>query len=223
MYWKLEFKKGKYFLSQKKFHKALKCFESAVTDCPISSKSGLGDSLFYLGLTLKRLGKVDSAMRCWRIAHRVDNNEQSIDMISRNSNSYGMSANKCKNQEDKAAFLGIQLEKYLKMKKVKRFCSDAEKDVVNDIIISYWQNLRREGQFSQLSLEGKLRFFRNQKIIFPVSDVSYFENDSQIIFANFTEGRALSMDDICPCGSGILFNQCCGRIKSSEELEFEDF
>lgn len=223
MHWKLQFNKGKHFLSQKKLHKALKCFESAVTECPVSSKSGLGNSLFYLGLTLKRLGRVDSALRCWRIAQNLDNEGQSLEMLNKHSNSYGMSKNAHILQDDRAAFLGIQIEKYLKMKKVKRFCSDAEKDVVKDIISNYWQNLLNEGNFSQLSVESKLRFFRNQMLIFPLSDLSYFKNDSQVYFADFNEGKALSMNDACSCGSGIQFSRCCGRIKSSEELENGNF
>lgn len=223
MHWKLQFNKGKLFLSQKKLHKALKCFESAVTECPVSSKMGLGNSLFYLGLTLKRLGRIDSALRCWRLAHKLDDEGQSLDMIKKHSNSYGMSKHTSNIQDDKAAFLGIQLEKYLKMKKVKRFCSDAEKDVVQDIITNYWQNMLIEGQFSQLAVESKLRFFKNQMLIFPLADLSYFNNDTQVIFADFAGGKVLLMDDLCSCGSGIAFSQCCGRIKSSEELEIGEF
>jgi tetratricopeptide (TPR) repeat protein len=223
MHWKLQLNKGRIFLSQKKLQKALKCFESAVTDCPVTSKTGLEKSLFFLGLTLKKLGRIDSALRCWQIGGKLESDGLSAHMMEKYSNCYGMSVNECNIREDEAAFLGIQLEKYLKMKKVKRFCSDAEKDVIKDIIINYWQNLLSEGVFTQFPVDDKLKFFRDQIIIFPFSDISYLENESYILFADFQEGKPLSMNDLCSCGSGIRFSHCCGRIKTAEELEIGDF
>ena len=223
MYWKRELKKGQGFLTKKDFHKALKCFEAAVTDCPVSSTEGLEKSLYYLGVTLKKLGRIESAMRCWHIARKLKADGLSIGMIQKYSNRYGMVNIKCVIEEDKAAFTGIQLEKYLNMKKVNRFCSDAEKDVVKDIIDNYWLELYSSGEINQLSVENKLKFFRDQILIFPFSDISYFNNDSVIIFTDFQSGKSLSMSDLCTCGSGMKFSQCCGRIKSIEELEIGKF
>jgi len=223
MHWKIQFNKGRIFLSQKKLHKALKCFESAVTDCPVSSNKGLGKSLFFLGLTLKKLGHIDSALRCWQIAGKLKISDPSMKMAEKHSNSYGMSQNDCNISEDKAAFLGIQIEKYLKKKKVKRFCSDAEKDVIKDLILNHWQNMLSEGDFTQFSVERKIKIFKEQIIIFPFADISYIESDSHVLFADFQEGKSISMNDLCSCGSGIRFNQCCGRIKTAEELEIGDF
>lgn len=223
MHWKKQFKKGKLFLTQKKLRKALKCFELAVTDCPVTSVKGLEKSLYYLGLTLKRLGYTDFALRCWQIAEKLNGNGLSEEMIRKSSNTYGMSVCSCEEKDDAAAFLGIHLEKYLSMKKVRRFCSDAERDVIKDIIDSYWQDLQTEGKFAQLTIDRKLQFFRNQIIIFPVADISSFEKNTRLLFADFNEGKVLSMDDLCPCGSGIPINQCCGRIKSAKEIEFGEF
>ena len=223
MYWKKEFKKGKNYLSERNLKKALKCFESAVTQCPVSSKSGLEKSLFYLGVTLKKLGRSDSAFRCWHIAKELKDNGHSTEMIQRHSNKYGQPVHTFNIEDDKAAFMSIQLEKYIKMKKVSRFCSEVEKDVIKDIISQHWVNLLQSGIFDHMSIDRKLKFFRNQNIIFPVADISYLEKDNEVIYTDFQSGHQLSMNDLCLCGSGILFSQCCGRIKTSEELEVGDF
>lgn len=222
MYWKKEIKKGQVLLSKRKFRKALKCFETAVSDCPVSSNKDLDESLFYLGVTLKKLGRDDSALRCWHIGNKLNKDGLSNEMIEQHCNSYGMSLNTCSLEDDKAAFTGIQLEKYLKMKKVGKFCSAAEKDVVKEIISSYWSDSISHEKINRLSLDNKIKFFRNQIVIFPFSHISYFENDSVVLYGDFQSGRELSMNDSCPCGSGMAFSKCCGRIKSEEELEFGD-
>ena len=223
MYWKKELKKGQMFLAKHNLKKALKCFEAAVTDCPVSSRIGLDKSLFYLGVTLNKLGRKESAMHCWHVAQKLKKDGLSNEMIKSHSNCYGMTDVECTEEADKAAFIGIQLEKYLKMKKVKRFCSEAEKDVIKDIINSYWLEFLSKGEINHLNVDNKLKFFRQQLIIFPFADVSYFENESHVIFTDFTSGNKISMEDKCSCGSGIVFSQCCGRIKSAEEIEFGAF
>ena len=219
MYWKKEIKNGLTYLSKHELRRALKCFEAAVTDCPVSSKAGLDKSLFYLGVTFSKLGRDESALRCWHIAGKLFKDGLSKKMIQRHSNLYGMAVNKSTSEEDRMAFSGIQIEKYLKKKKVNRFCSDAEKDVVYDIINDYWSEILSSGLINHLSLESKIIFFRNQILIFPFSSFSSFEDNSMIIFTNFQSGQRLSMTDLCSCGSGLLFSQCCGRIKTIEELE----
>jgi len=215
MYWKKQLKKGQVFLSKQELQKALKCFESAVTDCPVSSRSGLDKSLFYLGITLKRLGRTDSAIRCWHIANKIKKDGYSTKMIHQHSNP--------SIEDDKEAFIRIQIEKYLEMKIVNRFCSAAEKDVVLEIILNYWLELRSNGDLDHLSSANKMNFFKNQIIIFPFSNISYIENNSTVIFADFDSGKQISLNELCSCGSGLQKNQCCGRIKFSEELGVGDF
>ncbi|MBB6478779.1 SEC-C metal-binding domain-containing protein [Spirochaeta isovalerica] len=226
MYWKKELKRGKQFLADKELVKAMRCFESAVDNCPVTSSAGLEKSLFFLGITLKKLGRTDSAMRCWHLGRKIRNEGRSRQMISIHSNRYGMYRNGDSDQvEDEKAFFGLQLERYFKTKKAKRFCSEAERDVILDIIGAYWSELQADGNFHQLSIDEKIRFFRNQPVIFPVADISSLNNDSsgEIIYTDFKKGELQSMDDLCSCGSGMLFSQCCGRIKSSVELDSGKF
>lgn len=226
MHWKKELKKGKQFLAEKDLPKALKCFESAVTNCPVSAPNGLEKSLYFLGITLKKLGRSESALRCWHIGRKLKSNGLSIKMIRRHSNRYGMPFKACSQEdEDKEAFVGIQLERYLNAKKNHRFCTDAERDVIVDIILSYWSDLLIEGEMDHLSIDEKLFFFRNQRIVFPVADITYLDkaHNDALVYTDFQKGKAQSMDDLCPCGSGNIFSQCCGRIKTIEELGSGDF
>jgi tetratricopeptide (TPR) repeat protein len=224
MDWKKEIEQGRKFFSEKDFPKALKCFETAVRECPVSAKNDLEFSLFFLGVTLKRLGKTDSALKCWHMGKNVKKDGRSIKMIRKNSNCYGMSRSERVDQ-DKRAFISIQLERYLKSKKVKRFCSTAERDVIVDIITSYWSEWLLAGKIYHLSVDEKVRFFKRQKIVFPVSDLNSLmeATEETIVYMNFQSGERQSMDEFCPCGSGELYSQCCGRIKAPEELKSEDF
>jgi uncharacterized protein YchJ len=223
MYWKKELKKGQHLLTEQKIHKAMKCFETAVTECPVTSAKGLDKSLFYLGLSLIKLGRKKSALRCWHIGRTIQNNGLSRDMIEKHSNPYGMPLNQSDIDDDREAFFVIQIKKYLKMKKVNRFCSEAEKDGVKDIIETSWENMLVDIEIGQFSTDEKIKYFREQIIIFPFSDISYLQNDSVVLYADFQTGDLISMNAICSCGSGLPFNLCCGRIKSPEDLEFEDF
>lgn len=221
MHWKKELKKGQVFLAQKELHHALKCFESAVNNCPVSSQKGLEKSLYFLGLTLKKLGKIDSALKCWHMGKGIQKNSKTLKMIESHSNQYGMlKSNHCSQYEDKEAFIGLQLQKYLNTKKNKRFCTDAEKDVIIEIILSYWSDMLKEGNFDHLSIEEKVQFFKRQLIIFPVSDLKTLENgqNDTVLVANFKSGKKQTMDDECSCGSGIPYIKCCGRILSREDI-----
>lgn len=224
MDWKKEIERGRQFFSEKDFHNALKCFETAVRHCPVTAEKDLEFSLFFLGVTLKRLGETESALKCWHIGKNVNKDGRSIKMIRKNSDCYGMSIVD-NADKDKFAFISIQLERYLNSKKVKRFCSTAEHDVIVDIISSYWSECLIAGEISHLSVDEKIQFFKRQKIVFPVSDLnSLMESPKEtIVYWDFQSGKRQSMEEYCSCGSGELFSQCCGRIKNPDELGFEKF
>ncbi|RQW05912.1 MAG: hypothetical protein EH225_03990 [Calditrichaeota bacterium] len=221
MYWKKELKKGKQFLADKELIKALKCFESAVNNCPVTSAAGLEKSLFFLGITLKRLGRTESALRCWHMGKHLISESKSRRMIREHSNRYGMYVQtESEQDEDKIAFISLQLERYFKTKKAQRFCSEAERDVILDILQTYWSEMLSDGEIHHFSLDEKIRFFREQPVVFPVADIDSLRNPSnEIIYTDFEKGTRQSMTDLCPCGSGMLFSQCCGRIISPIELE----
>jgi len=226
MCWKKELKKGKQFLAEEDLAKALKCFETAVSNCPVSASAGLEKSLFFLGTTLEKLGRHESALKCWHMGAQLAEEGSSRDMIAENSNSYGMYARDySEREEDRKAFVGLQLERYFHTKKVKRFCSDAEKDVIIDIILSYWSDMLLEGKIYQLSIDEKVRFFREQPVVFPVADIESLKEytSGNIVYMDFQKKRTPSMNDLCTCGSGLLFGQCCGRIKFPVECESGEF
>jgi tetratricopeptide (TPR) repeat protein len=206
MCWRNQLRKGKKLLSKQELQKALKCFETDVTKCPVRSQDGLEESLYYLGLTLKKLGKDDSALRCWLLGKKVNKNGISNKMIKIESLF----------ENHKKLFIQIQVQKYLKAKKTHCFCSDAEKDVVNEIIINYWQDLESPSEIEQLSNNDKLKFFKEQLVIFPHSTTSMIFTDSQ-------SGSGVETPERCTCGSGYPSTQCCGSTNLSEESGIGDF
>jgi len=226
MYWKKELKKGKQFLAEQDLIKALKCFETAVSNCPVSASAGLEKSLFFLGMTLEKLGRTESALKCWHMGSLIIEESSSREKIAETTNRYGMySSRQSEREEDRKAFLGVQLERYFQTKKVKRFCSEAEKDVIIDIILSYWSDMLQDGQFYQLTIDEKVRFFKEQRVVFPVADVESLQQDTSgnVLYMDFKKKNTLSMNDMCSCGSGMLFGQCCGRIKFPIECESGEF
>jgi len=190
MHWNKQLKKGLSFLTQSDLHKALKCFETSVTDCPVTDIKGLDKSLFFLGITLSKLGREESALKCWNIAKETKYNGLSAKMLKRHSSLKKLLSNQYNVEKDKTIFFKIQVKKYLKKKKVCRFCSDAEKDVICDIINEYWLEILSCGNLNHLSLEKKMIFFKNQMLIFPFSNLSSFYGDNNIIkFTDFDKNE----------------------------------
>lgn len=215
MHWQKEFKKGQKFLEDQDLQKALKCFETAVSNCPVSAGKSLEKTLYFLGLTLEKLGRYESALRCWYMGKKINSEGSSLRMIVKYSNSYGLVNSEKNGEDDRKAFISLQLERYLLTKRNRRFCSVAERDVIMDIINSYWSEMQISGEIDQMTTDEKLSYFRSRQVIFPVADINSVRYASRNDVLNFQ-----SMDEPCSCGSGLLYGQCCGRIRSAEELSF---
>lgn len=129
-------------------------------------------------------------------------------------NIYGMEAQNTALEDDFQAYVSIQVERYLKRKTQQRFCSEAEKDVILQIIADSWIDFCSDRNLSQMDTEQKIRSFYGFTLVFP-----YFvaEEESLISF-DFRKKRSLEVNDECSCGSHIPYRHCCGGIKNLKDL-----
>jgi hypothetical protein len=215
--WKRELKRGIHFLSRHDADSALRSFNQALADCPVSETKHLSRLLFYMGITLKRLGYTDSAVKSWLGSNRLLKNAYASKMLKRFSNDYGMARQSCSDLDDWRAFYSIQLTRYLNTKRYKRFCCEAERDMIRDLIADYWRQLKMEGVLEGHSCEEKNRLFKKVRIVFPLlrPDDSCAET---LVYVDFREKKQASPEDRCLCGSGLSFMACCGRIPGEIEL-----
>jgi uncharacterized protein YchJ len=129
-------------------------------------------------------------------------------------NEYGMDALKSSSEDDYQAFLSIQLERYLKRKTQKRFCSEAEKDVITQIISDCWTEFSKNRNLGQMDTEHKIRSFYAFTLVFPY----FVAEEETIISFDFRNKRSMKGDDECFCGSTVPYRQCCGGIKKLKDL-----
>ena len=217
--WHLHFKKGKSDLANHKDGTALKHFQQALEECPPGETRSLSKILFYTGVVLKKVGSPNGAMKSWILARKVSKDPVCTEMIKRNGNHYGMTKQCSDLMDDWKAFHSIQMESYLKMKREQQFQSGAEKDVVDEIIADGWEEVCRNYPLDILSVEEKIELFRIIELDLPVMKRPEVSS-AACIEVNFAQKRRFADSDTCPCGSGLPYRQCCGRIKGEDEIIF---
>jgi len=215
--WRCEIKKGLRHLSRHEPDRALSFFRSALEGCPVSESRALSRLLFYIGITLKRLGCTDSAVKSWLLAYRLTKNSFAYAMIKRYANTYGMAKQDRGDRDDWRAFYSLQLARYLNAKKRRQFYFEAERDMVRDLIFDHWVRLREQYPTEGMSPEEKERLFERTVIVFPFVVIPE-ALQNPVIHVDFRRNRKLEPQDRCPCGSGLSFMLCCGRIPGEREL-----
>ena len=116
--------------------------------------------------------------------------------------------------DDRTTFTAVQVERYLKRKALHRFCSDAEKDVILQIIEDCWEEISHNTQLSQMDTDHKIDAFYSVTVIFP-----YFVAEKEcIINVDFKKKVRIQGRDMCSCGSGRAFMNCCGTVSSLDSL-----
>merc|ERR1711879_250314 len=105
-------------------------------------------------------------MGTWTSGVRIDKFGLCGKMLDRMTNEYGMIRVEGEDG-DFRAFHSIQLGRYLMSKGSRRFGSPAEKDMVNDVILSAWQLLNEAADITDLTISGRLSLFREYVVIFP--------------------------------------------------------
>ena len=211
----LHIDRGIRFLSRHSAQEALASFSHALAICPVSDRQTLYRVLFYLGVTLNRLGFRDSAIKSWLASQKITKNGYAQKMLQRFANAYGMERQTCPDLDDWQAFYSLHLSRYLVSTQRKGFSSLAERDMIRDLIADSWIDLKRTGILSGKNEEEKRQIFQVVEIIFPSTAGS---SGSSVIFVDFFRQKAILPGDRCPCGSGLSFLSCCGRIKGEEEL-----
>ena len=119
-------------------------------------------------------------------------------------------------EDDRRVFTAVQLERYLKRKVVKRFCSQIERDVILEIIADSWKEIEKSLELSQMDTDGKIRAFYHITVVFP----GFVAEDETVIPVDFRKKTRIKGHDCCFCGSGHSYETCCGAILSVEELLF---
>lgn len=166
--WKTRFEQAKVFLGQHDNKSALHLFSKALKACPSSERKSLGRIIFYTGMTLKKLGMDCSALKTWRSGLHIDKHGLSVKMFKRYSNEYGMLKQNSKDEDDYQAFYALQIKTYLGTKKSSSFGTQAEKDMVTDLINEKWFIVKNSHSLSAFSSDQKLSLFCSTRIYFPI-------------------------------------------------------
>jgi tetratricopeptide (TPR) repeat protein len=198
---------------------ALRLFKSALDGCPVTDEKELARLLYYLGIALLRLGQKDAAMDSWRAAHRLKQRTYALKMLRRYANCYGMERQTNGELDDWKAFLAIQVERYLSSKRNGRFSSEPERDMVRDLVFDYWRAIRASDVLDGRAPDERERLFRDVEIVFPYRLPE--EGGSEVIPVDFRRKRRVALADRCPCGSGLTFMSCCGRLSAAALGSFD--
>lgn len=216
--WRIAYLRGKTLLSRHNPEQALKNFESALAKCPVDRVKELGKILYYLGVTLQKLGRPSWALRSWSAARKLDKHNYSGKFLSRFSNPYGMVKQGSCELDDWNAYYSVQLSRYLSTKRSKKLGTDAERDMIWDLIREGFRELCDSAGLEGMDSREKMTFFRKHRLVFPTFSVPS-ELDFESIPVNFLKKCKQNMDDHCFCGSGLPYKLCCGRIPGKEELQ----
>ena len=218
-FWHLNLDRGKRFLAKHDPESALVCFEQAVASCPVTHPRELARSLFFLGVTLRKLGMANCALKSWGAARRLTKDLYAGRFLQRFSNDYGMAKQSTSDLDDWKAFYSIQLSRYLETKNSKRIGTQAEGDMIWDLIFEAWKLLRANHELADVSPEERLSIFRSTKVVFPLFAVPK-ENkpEADTIAVDFSKKKKVMLDDDCFCGSSLPYKFCCGRTPGVDEI-----
>ncbi|MEW6564020.1 MAG: SEC-C domain-containing protein [Spirochaetota bacterium] len=223
--WYGPFSRGRKALAKHKTTVAIREFRLALQYCPVTAYKEMAHILFNLGIALDRSGQAGLAAKSWVNARKLVRSGPLAELSSRWINSYGMRKSGNPQLDDYRAFQSLQVYRYLSKRGSGKFCSDAERDVVYAVIDDAWKLISKSRILYSLSCSEKIALFKKAKLDFPylyAEDV--LQDDCEPIMGNFRRKNSgasprLSGDDPCPCGSGLPYRQCCGRIYSCVELQ----
>lgn len=217
--WQRSLQSGRRELTRHRNAEALRHFEHALNACPVASKKQLAEVLYLLGATLHKLSMTNCALKSWAAAGRLYKRGYAARAIRRFSNAYGMAKQRSVEADDWKAFYSVQLAKYISRKRSGRIGTDAERDMIHDLILDAWKQVRAGYRIDSLDVREKLVLFRGVKVVFPSFHVPSEEQSGRAIPVDFGRKQRIGADDHCFCGSGLPYKLCCGRLPGREELE----
>lgn len=218
--WTRDYRKGLRLLSGRREVEAARALREAAELCPASRRRDLARILYFLAIALERAGSGALALRSLADARRLDRRGHAREIHRRWANEYGMRRQRDAAGDDYCAFFSVQMARYLSKRGNGRFGSQAERDAVGDLITDAWRRLAASGIFAGMPAERKLEFFRRAKVDLPFLYLEdAFEESRAPVVVDFIRERRVAADDRCPCGSGLPYRSCCGRVPSSCEFD----
>jgi hypothetical protein len=205
-----DFRAGLRSLARHRPDLALRKLRAAAEACPAACSGKLSRNLYWLAIALLRLDRPELAVKSLGSAQRLRPRGFARAAYLSRVNEYGMYRRSSPDLDDFYAFYSIHACAYLACKPGRRFGSNAEKDVVTQLIGDAWRDLSHSGKLSGLSSAGKLAVFKAWKIHYPLFGLGSIQR-GRVLDVDFRRGWVVSSDDLCRCGSGLPFRQCCGR------------
>ena len=164
--WKSDFFKGKNCIVNKDLKGALGYLHRSLKKCPVENSIELADVFFYLGVAFKKLGCIVPAVRSWDASMCSDKGGQAAVLLKNIFPGERIST-------DKSYFYLIQLSIYLGRKESGKIDSEAEKDMIIDLISTYWEEIVNAGILKGQCQSEKILIFKDIEIDFPYMDVKF--------------------------------------------------
>jgi len=101
--------------------------------------------------------------------------------------------------DDFYAFYSVKACSYLGSKKLGRFDSNSEKDMVTRLIGDAWRIMSRSGKLVGLSAAGKMKLFKSWPVAFPFFDLPAAAR-GKILTVDFQKGFKVGN---CDCGLSL--------------------
>ena len=216
--WLRHYGRGLTSLARHRATDAAKSLQAALEECPPSRSRDLYKICLFLGVALQRIGFPQSAIKSWISCQRLNKRGPTRKMLSRYTNCYGMERQVSSDADDWQAFSSIQIARYLIGKNKRTFSTEAEHDMILDLVRDSWAELRSAADMAGMSGCEKLEAFRAVRIVFPAVVLSEPRMEDPVIAVNFQTKQRVGLSDRCSCGSGMPFMLCCGRTPGREEL-----
>lgn len=195
--------------------RALPHFRAAVDAVAPSERRELARNLYWLAITLNRLGKAELAIKALASAQKLEPRGRARALYCRISNEYGMARSSCREHDDYKAFFSIQLRRYLNSVPGAKFESGEEMEAVLAIIADAWIRLGRTRDLSLLNCADKLAVYQSAKIVFP--EFGRFAGTARVLPGDFGSTAGVPRSGRCSCGSGLPSTRCCGRVSAPSE------
>ena len=216
--WIRHYGRGLSSLARHRATEAVKALQEALEQCPPSRTRDLYKICLFLGVALQRIGFPQSAIKSWISCQRLNKRGAARKMLSRYTNCYGMERQESSEADDWQAFSSIQVARYLLGKNKRGFSTEAEHDMILDLVRDSWAELRGSMGTREMSSCERLEAFRAVRIVFPTALPVEQRLEDPVIVVNFQTKQRVGLADRCSCGSGMPFMLCCGRTPGSEEL-----
>lgn len=229
--WLIDYHRGLRWLAHHRPLRALIYLERALLSIPTqrsrtfsrrpSRRAELAKLFYYFGVALAHAHFHNRSIGSLVEAARLEKRGHLRLALLHRTNCYGMARQRSSQLDDKYAFFGIHLARYLRSKQSHRLGTKAEIDMIGDLIEEYWHALRSSYDLGRLNTAQKRMLFRETPVVFPFFSVPQelgSRTGHREVSVDFHRGVRLRPGDRCSCGSGLPFRVCHGRIPGLDEL-----